>query len=156
MRLRRPTSSSSPRRLWWSCLCSRECSVRSLMRRVSIAIWTSGEPVSPSLVAYSSRISFFTAASRATVLLRVSLRGASGLVHLGSLCPRPVSRRSKASSVLVAALIAQRRATGRGQLRHRGGRRGRCAACPEQATRGHLDAEVQRDRGGGEGGGIQG
>src|SRR5579859_7090316 len=74
-RRRRPTSSSSPRRLWWSCLCSFRCSVRWLIRLVSSAIWTSGEPVSPSLVAYSVRISFLTAVSSGTWLLKLGLKG---------------------------------------------------------------------------------
>src|SRR5664280_2192137 len=74
MRLRRPTSSSRPRRLWWSCLCSRECWVRSRMRRVSIAICTSGEPVSPSWVAYSVMISFLTAVSSGTQYLLDNFR----------------------------------------------------------------------------------
>src|ERR1700685_1600475 len=69
---RRPTSSSSPRRLWWSCLFIFRCSVRWLIRLVSSAIWTSGEPVSPSLVAYSVRISFLTAVSSGTWLLKIS------------------------------------------------------------------------------------
>src|SRR5271155_135500 len=69
---RRPTSSSSPRRLWWSCLCIFRCSVRWLILLVSSAIWTSGEPVSPSLVAYSVRISFLTAVSSGTWLLKIS------------------------------------------------------------------------------------
>ena len=34
------------------------------MRCVSIAIWTSGEPVSPSFVAYSVMICFLTSASK--------------------------------------------------------------------------------------------
>src|SRR5260370_23553882 len=72
---RRPTSSSSPRRLWWSCLCIFRCSVRWLIRLVSSAIWTSGEPVSPSLVAYSVRISFLTAVSSGTWLLKIALKG---------------------------------------------------------------------------------
>src|SRR5580693_2697271 len=67
---RLPTSSSSPRRLWWSCLCTFRCSVRWLIRLVSSATWTSGEPVSPSLVAYSARISFLTAVSSGTWLLK--------------------------------------------------------------------------------------
>src|SRR4051794_41690745 len=41
---------SRPRREWWSCLCSRRCSVRWLMRRVSSAICTSGEPVSSAVL----------------------------------------------------------------------------------------------------------
>src|ERR1700748_3758820 len=67
---RRPTSSSSPRRLWWSCLCTFRCSVRGLIRLVSSATWASGEPVSPSLVAYSARISFLAAVSSGTFLLK--------------------------------------------------------------------------------------
>src|SRR5450755_856789 len=67
-RLRRPTSSSSPRRLWWSCLCTLRCSVRSWIRRVSSATWTSGEPVSPSLVACPAIISFFTVVSSGTLI----------------------------------------------------------------------------------------
>src|SRR3569833_4333506 len=66
-RRRRPTSRSRPRRLWWACLCSLRCSVRSLIRRVSIATCTSGEPVSPSTVAYSVMICFFVALSSAMV-----------------------------------------------------------------------------------------
>src|SRR6202046_2022141 len=69
-RRRLPTSSSSPRRLWWSCWCTLRCSVRSLIRRVSSATWTSGEPVSPSVVACSAMISFFTAFSSGTWLLQ--------------------------------------------------------------------------------------
>src|SRR6202050_5728815 len=65
---RRPTSSSSPRRLWWSCLCTLRCSVRSEIRLVSSATWTSGEPVSPSLVACPAMTSFFTAVSSGTLL----------------------------------------------------------------------------------------
>src|SRR4051795_10039384 len=45
-RRRWPTSMSSPRREWWSLLCSRRCAVRSLMRWVSRAIWTRLLPVS--------------------------------------------------------------------------------------------------------------
>src|SRR3954451_5439349 len=39
---------SSPRREWWSLLCSRRCPVRSLIRWVSSAIWTRVLPVSRS------------------------------------------------------------------------------------------------------------
>ena len=42
-----------PRREWKSFLCSLRCSVRFLMRSDNTATWTSGDPVSPSLVAYS-------------------------------------------------------------------------------------------------------
>src|SRR5215472_9095770 len=66
-RLRRPTSSRSPRRLWWSCLCTLRCSVRPLIRFVSSATWTSGEPVSPSLVAWAAMISFFISVSSGKV-----------------------------------------------------------------------------------------
>src|SRR3954467_4176660 len=48
MRRRLPTSMSRPRREWWSLACVRRCSVSSLIRSVSRAIWTSAEPVSPS------------------------------------------------------------------------------------------------------------
>src|SRR5208283_5993775 len=72
-RLRRPTRSSKPRRLWWSCLCTLRCSVRSLIRRVSNATWTSGEPVSPSVVACSAMISLVTAVSSGTWLLKIKL-----------------------------------------------------------------------------------
>src|SRR5664279_6315194 len=44
------------------------------MRRVSIAIWTSGEPVSPSWVAYSVMISVLTAVSRGTQYLLDNFR----------------------------------------------------------------------------------
>src|SRR5215204_6224289 len=37
---------SRPRREWWSFECVRRCSVRSLMRSVSSATWTSVLPVS--------------------------------------------------------------------------------------------------------------
>src|SRR5690242_4582380 len=77
-RRRRPTRSSSPRRLWWSCLWLFRCSVRSLIRRVSSATWTSGEPVSPSLVAYSAMIWFLTAVSSDTVLLHEFVTRRSG------------------------------------------------------------------------------
>src|ERR1700728_3473189 len=78
-RLRRPTRSSSPLRLWWSCLCTLRCSVRSLIRRVNSATWTSGEPVSPSLVACWPMISFFTAMSSGTRLLHLN-RGQAALL----------------------------------------------------------------------------
>src|SRR4051812_38414383 len=68
-RRRRPTSSRSPRRLWWSCLCTLRCSVRSAMRLVSIATCTSGEPVSPSTVAYSAMILFLLSVSSAMISL---------------------------------------------------------------------------------------
>src|ERR671921_124223 len=87
-RRRRPTSRSRPRRLWWSCLCILRCSVRSLIRRVSIATWTSGEPVSFSTVAYSVMICFLTALSSAIVRLRGGSRVAPGLNHGGSLHTR--------------------------------------------------------------------
>src|SRR5260221_677903 len=78
-RRRRPTSSSSPWRLWWSCLCTFRCSVRSLIRLLSSAIWTSGEPVSPSLVACAAMISFFTSVSSGTVFPRSSWSSAGPL-----------------------------------------------------------------------------
>src|SRR3954447_6587356 len=53
---------SSPRREWWSCLCSRRCSVRWLMRRVSSAICTSVAPVSVSALPKRVTISRFSSA----------------------------------------------------------------------------------------------
>src|SRR5579871_1442870 len=43
------TMPSRPRRLAWSFLCRRMCSVNWLIRSVNRAIWTSGDPVSDSL-----------------------------------------------------------------------------------------------------------
>src|SRR6478735_7695475 len=71
-RRRRPTSRSRPRRLWWSCLCILRCSVRSEMRLVSIATWTSGEPVSLATVACVDMISVLVALSSGTDLLEGS------------------------------------------------------------------------------------
>src|SRR5215217_2175212 len=87
-RRRRPTSSSSPRRLWWSCLCVRRCSVRSEIRRDSIATWTSGEPVSPSAVAYSVMICFFTSLASATPHSPQSQVCAAGRRHGGKTAHR--------------------------------------------------------------------
>src|SRR6478735_12199329 len=63
------------------------------MRCVSSATWTSGEPVSPSEVPYSAMIFFLVSAS-VPVATRsssrfMSLRGAPGPVHPGTLDPRP-------------------------------------------------------------------
>src|SRR5947208_15799726 len=44
---------SRPRREWKSFLCVARCSVRLRMRSDRIATWTSGDPVSPALTAYS-------------------------------------------------------------------------------------------------------
>src|SRR5881396_4077519 len=44
---------NSPRREWKSFLCVERWSVRLRMRSDRIATWTSGEPVSPDLTAYS-------------------------------------------------------------------------------------------------------
>ena len=54
---RRPTILKRPRREWWSCLFVFRCSVRWLILAVSRAICTSGEPVSPSCIAYFAIIS---------------------------------------------------------------------------------------------------
>src|SRR4051794_29090738 len=70
-RRRRPTRSSSPRRLWWSCLWSLRCSVSSAIRLVRTATCTSGDPVSAGTVAKSSMICFLAAVSSDTALLRV-------------------------------------------------------------------------------------
>src|SRR6267142_2126163 len=47
---RLPISISSPRREWWSFAWALKCSVSPLIRSVRSAIWTSGDPVSPSCV----------------------------------------------------------------------------------------------------------
>ena len=47
-------------REWWSFLWTFRCSVRSAMRRVRMAICTSGEPVSPSWVAFWRMTSCFS------------------------------------------------------------------------------------------------
>src|SRR5215510_5064100 len=52
------------------------------------AIWTSGEPVSPSLVAYSAKICFLTSASSGTWLLRLMFGGFPvGQPLEGAACP---------------------------------------------------------------------
>src|SRR6476660_5817631 len=63
-RRRWPTSLRRPRREWLSLGKLARCRFRSRIRSVRSAIWTSGEPVSPSLVAYPVMISVF--ASRAS------------------------------------------------------------------------------------------
>src|SRR5829696_8962396 len=55
---------SSPRREWWSFLCSRRCSVRWLMRAVSRATWTSVDPVSASPLPWRATISCFCSTVR--------------------------------------------------------------------------------------------
>ena len=57
------TIASSPLRVLWSFLWERMCSVISAMRFERSAIWTSGDPVSPSLRANFPMISVFTAFS---------------------------------------------------------------------------------------------
>ena len=71
--------------------------MRWLIRWLSRATCTSGEPVSPSVVAYSAMIFFLVSASvpidmRGSLPARsghCSLRGAPGPVHPGTLVPRP-------------------------------------------------------------------
>src|SRR5664279_2405457 len=46
----------SPRRVWWSPLCTLRCSVRWMMRALRMAICTSGEPVSVSWRRYSEMV----------------------------------------------------------------------------------------------------
>src|SRR5689334_20220092 len=64
------------------------------MRWLSSAICTSGEPVSPSAVAYSAMIFFLVSASvridTSNYPSSYSLRGAPGPVHPGTLDPRPM------------------------------------------------------------------
>ena len=65
-RRRCPTSFSSPRREWLSFGKLRRCSVSDLIRSVRSAICTSGDPVSPSCVAYSSTIALFASLASGT------------------------------------------------------------------------------------------
>ena len=63
------------------------------MRWLSSATCTSGEPVSPSVVAYSAMIFFLVSASVPIDMKApsgFSLRGAPGPVHPGTLDPRPL------------------------------------------------------------------
>ncbi len=92
---RLPTSFNSPRRLAWSFLCCRKCSVSSLMRAVRIAIWTSGDPVSFGWVRFSSitaarldwsKVPFISVHS--AVWKRCRSRGSeTGAVLLGNISP---------------------------------------------------------------------
>src|SRR4051794_4376631 len=68
-RPRRPTINNIPRRLWWSCLWVLRRSGSSFTRLGRTATRTPGEPVSPSVVAYSSMIFFLAAVSSDTALL---------------------------------------------------------------------------------------
>src|SRR5689334_4852879 len=117
-RRRRPTSSSRPRRLWWSCLWTLRCSVRSLIRRVSSATWTSGEPVSPSLVACSAMSSFFTAVSSGTwhsyrcVWSRVGADGERS-------CPWPPASRLRVQLTWPATPTTHHGITGGPRIRYR-------------------------------------
>src|SRR5215208_4710453 len=63
-RRRCPTSLRSPRREWLSLGKLRRCSVSPRIRSVSRAIWTSGDPVSPSCTALS--VMMLSLASRAS------------------------------------------------------------------------------------------
>src|SRR3954453_9709076 len=56
---------SRPRREWWSCLCSRRCSVRWVIRRVSRETCTSVAPVSSSDFPKRWTISCFSSAVNA-------------------------------------------------------------------------------------------
>src|SRR5687767_13903289 len=56
---------SRPRREWWSLGWVFRCSVSSLMRRDSTATWTSGDPVSPSVLACSPMIFCFSSFNNA-------------------------------------------------------------------------------------------
>ena len=118
-RRRRPTSISRPRRLWWSCLWSLRCSVRSAIRVVRTAIWTSAEPVSPvgpgvlrddcGLVVFRqrhSRTARLPAPTRRPTRQRQGLVGGSrsrGRVHVG------LDRRHELVDRVVPHLVAQPR-----------------------------------------------
>src|SRR5829696_2181002 len=90
-RRRWPTSISSPRREWWSFLCSRRCSVRWLMRAVSRATWTSVDPVSLSPLPWRATISCFcstVSVMRRAKLAALHLAGCgtdlAGLIHVAA------------------------------------------------------------------------
>src|SRR5919108_4470980 len=80
---RLPTSIRRPRREWWSLRCSRRCWVRSLMRAVSSATWTSVDPVSESARPYLETMSRF--ASAVSVIRRKTVAGGSCLLSAGLL-----------------------------------------------------------------------
>src|SRR5690554_724234 len=86
-RRRLPTISSRPRRLWWSCLWVRRCSVRWLMRSVSRATWTSGDPVSLSWVPYSATISDVAFITRLLLVQRGIARNGTTFLY-----PNPTRR----------------------------------------------------------------
>ncbi|CAK7280529.1 hypothetical protein SGPA1_11322 [Streptomyces misionensis JCM 4497] len=114
------------------------CSVRSEIRRDSRATWTSGEPVSPSLVPNSAMICFFVAASSDTRTPHSLLRATE--------CPRSTSRESFRYSGGGDPLRAASRARGSGGAytngRHSGyqaaaGPFPRVAGRPRGPVRGH-------------------
>src|SRR6478735_4097328 len=123
-RRRRPTRSRRPRRLWWSCLCILRCSVRSVMRLVSIATWTSGEPVSLATVACVVMISVLVALSSGTDLLEGSCElprlDARGRKDSRRRRGRPQKATSGPPSRRTRRSAGSRSASGRGQCRRRG------------------------------------
>src|SRR5699024_8687025 len=139
-RLRCPTSSIRPRRVWWSCLWVFRCSVRYLMRWVRSATWTSGEPVSPSVVAYSLMISCLVAVSKAMALLGRCAAPRGLLARALWTSGRPAARSRRSGSCCRGCGVALR---GRynGSLRVSAGRRRADGPRPESAP-GHLDIEV--------------
>ena len=102
---------------------ARRCSVRPLIRSVRSAIWTSGEPVSPSLVAYSVMISCFVRARAALVLRHERTTVVCLLLYY--------DRRMVAVAAAVAANLGRRRGQ-RIPRRERGS--GRTSSTQERAA----------------------
>src|SRR5690242_12440756 len=107
---------SRPRREWWSFLCSRRCSVSSLMRAVSRATWTSGDPVSLSPRPYFRMTSCFaslvsgTRENVAERLGRASRRQAAHVVDV--LLHLLLERLGGVEAFLVAQAVEQHQAQG--------------------------------------------
>src|SRR5919201_4981882 len=127
-RRRFPTSIRSPRREWWSFLCSRKCSVSSLMRAVSRATWTSGDPVSLSPRPYFWMTSCFASlvsgmggnvAEDLIATAQGAYLGLRALAPLGE--PQPIKR--KPHDALQLAGLGERRQRFAGARNAVGGQR---------------------------------
>src|SRR5437870_1595506 len=73
---------SRPRRLAWSFLCVRKCSVSSVIRAVKRAICTSGEPVSAASRRYSSMICVLR-----SLVIDIAILDTSDASHSCLICP---------------------------------------------------------------------
>src|SRR5690606_13616982 len=107
------------------------------MRWVSSAVWTSGEPVSPSPVAYSEMIACLVAESKAILVLLRSLRGAPGPSAPGSSDERPPSAPHPCGWTVAGGGIALRgRYDGSGRI---SGAQVAPGALRLESAAGHLD-----------------